>query len=71
MSPTELTDVMLDVRDGLVAVRTGGRWTFSSRKPLSTEHAAREMTALADRLFNRARLLAEAAHAIALSEEPK
>lgn len=64
------TDIMVDVRDGLVVFRVAGVWQFTSRSNQTVEAVVKELRNQAARLEARAGLLREAA-AFLHSEPPR
>jgi hypothetical protein len=55
------TDIMVDVRDGLVVFRVAGVWQFTSRSNQTADAVVKELQNQAVRLESRAGLLREAA----------
>lgn len=55
------SDILVDVRDGLVVMRLGGVWQFTSRSNQSPAAVTKELQTQAARLEARAGLLREAA----------
>ena len=55
------SDILVDVRDGLVVMRLGGVWQFTSRSNQAPAAVIKELQTQAARLETRAGLLREAA----------
>lgn len=64
------TDIMVDVRDGLVVYRVAGVWQFTSRSNQPTEAVVKELQTQATRLDMREGLLREAAAFLHVEPQP-